>query len=49
MTIRENIAYGLVGSNVPDIEIVQAARIANAHNFIMEFPQVRIRKIFITV
>ena len=35
-TIRENIAYGREG--ISDAEIVRAARIANAHDFIMEFP-----------
>ncbi len=35
-TIRENIAYGREG--ISDEEIVRAARIANAHDFIMEFP-----------
>ena len=35
-TIRENIAYGREG--ISDTEIVRAARIANAHDFIMEFP-----------
>ena len=35
-TIRENIAYGRDG--ISDEEIVCAARIANAHDFIMGFP-----------
>jgi subfamily B ATP-binding cassette protein MsbA len=35
-TIRENIAYGREG--ISDAEIVRAARIANTHDFIMEFP-----------
>ena len=35
-TIRENIAYGREG--LAEAEIVRAARIANAHDFIMEFP-----------
>lgn len=35
-TIRENIAYGR--DDLSDAEIVRAARIANAHDFIMEFP-----------
>lgn len=35
-TIRENIAYGRDG--ISDAEIVRAARIANAHDFIIEFP-----------
>jgi subfamily B ATP-binding cassette protein MsbA len=36
-TIRENIAYGREG--LAEADIVRAARIANAHEFIMEFPQ----------
>ena len=35
-TIRDNIAYGR--EHVTDAEIVRAARIANAHGFIGEFP-----------
>jgi ATP-binding cassette, subfamily B, bacterial MsbA len=35
-TIRDNIAYGRQGLSEPDI--VRAARVANAHEFIMEFP-----------
>ena len=35
-TIRENIAYGREG--LAEAEIVRAARIANAHDFIVEFP-----------
>ena len=36
-TIRENIAYG--GVNVSDKEIERAARLANAHEFIMDLPE----------
>jgi len=36
-TIRENIAYGREG--LSDTDIVRAARVANADDFIMEFPQ----------
>jgi ATP-binding cassette subfamily B protein len=36
-TIRENIAYGR--PDVPDESIVAAAKAANAHDFIMEFPE----------
>jgi len=36
-TIRENIAYGGLGSS--EEEIVQAARRANAHEFISRFPE----------
>lgn len=35
-TVRDNIAYGR--EHVTDAEIVRAARIANAHEFIVEFP-----------
>ncbi|MBI4587401.1 MAG: ABC transporter ATP-binding protein [Candidatus Rokubacteria bacterium] len=35
-TIRENITYGREG--ISDAEIIRAARVANAHDFIMEFP-----------
>jgi subfamily B ATP-binding cassette protein MsbA len=35
-TIRENIAYGREG--LSEAEIVRAARIANAHEFVMELP-----------
>jgi ATP-binding cassette, subfamily B, bacterial MsbA len=35
-TVRENIAYGRDG--ISDAEIVRATRIANAHDFISEFP-----------
>lgn len=36
-TVRENIAYGTVGAT--DKEIEQAAKLANAHDFIMKLPQ----------
>ncbi|MBE2239208.1 MAG: ABC transporter ATP-binding protein [Caldilineaceae bacterium] len=35
-TIRENIAYGI--ENVSDDEVIAAAKAANAHDFIMRFP-----------
>jgi subfamily B ATP-binding cassette protein MsbA len=35
-TIRENIAYGL--TDCPMEKIIEAAKTANAHNFIMEMP-----------
>ncbi|MCB0114656.1 MAG: ATP-binding cassette domain-containing protein, partial [Caldilineaceae bacterium] len=35
-TIRENIAYGRL--NAAEDEIIEAAKAANAHNFIMETP-----------
>ena len=36
-TIRENIAYG--NPQATDTEVIQAAKIAEAHEFIMELPQ----------
>jgi ATP-binding cassette, subfamily B, bacterial len=36
-TIRDNIAYGRLGAS--ELEIVKAAKDANAHDFIMELPQ----------
>ena len=38
-TIAENIAFGREG--VTQREIEEAAKMANAHNFITNFPQVR--------
>lgn len=35
-TIRDNIAYGLNG--IPDDTVINAAKMANAHQFIVEFP-----------
>ena len=37
-TIAENIAYGKDG-NATQEEIEEAAKLANAHNFIIEFPE----------
>lgn len=39
-TIAENISYGQEGATMADIEKV--AKQANAHNFISQFPQVRL-------
>lgn len=36
-SVRSNIAYGL--DNYPDKMIIEAAKAANAHNFIMEMPK----------
>ncbi|SMO44209.1 ABC transporter ATP-binding protein [Solitalea koreensis] len=36
-SIKENIAYGKIGAS--DEEIIEAAKGANAHNFIMTFPE----------
>ncbi len=43
MTIKENIAYGLTfEAEAPSMDrIIEAAKQANAHNFIMDLPQVR--------
>ncbi|MBD2168349.1 ABC transporter ATP-binding protein [Calothrix membranacea FACHB-236] len=37
VSVRENIAYGKLGAT--DIEVEQAAKLANAHEFIMKLPQ----------
>jgi len=37
-SIRENIAYGLAGVTME--EIIQVAKRANAHNFLMEMAEV---------
>lgn len=37
---RENIAYGV--ENPTDEQIEEAAKLANAHNFIMKLPNVRL-------
>lgn len=44
-TIRENIRYGREGSSDNDIE--SAARKANAHNFIMKLPKVKLTSLFL--
>lgn len=36
-TVRENIRYGRLGAS--DEEVVEAAKLANAHSFIMKLPQ----------
>lgn len=38
-TIRENIAFGKEGATQSEIE--EAAKMANAHSFITQFPKVR--------
>jgi subfamily B ATP-binding cassette protein MsbA len=35
-TIRDNITYGREG--IAEVEVIRAARVANAHDFILEFP-----------
>jgi len=37
-SIRENIIFGLDPSEVEEAEIIQACILANAHDFIMSFP-----------
>lgn len=44
-TIRENIRYGREGSSDNDIE--SAARKANAHNFIMKLPKVKLTSLLL--
>ena len=39
MSIGENIASGSVGAKVMQSDIEEAARRANAHDFIVSFPQ----------
>ncbi|VDL73810.1 unnamed protein product [Nippostrongylus brasiliensis] len=38
-TIKENIAYGMMESEVTMDKIIEAAKIANIHDFIMSLPQ----------
>ena len=42
MSVAENIAYGLPYEDVSMEEIIEAAKAANAHDFISSLPQVRI-------
>ena len=42
MSVSENIAYGLPNKDVSHEVIVEAAKAANAHDFIMSLPEVRI-------
>ncbi|KAG0575564.1 hypothetical protein KC19_5G012700 [Ceratodon purpureus] len=39
MTVSENIAYGLPNKDVSETEIVEAAKAANAHDFIVSLPE----------
>lgn len=42
-SIRENISYGLTAHGKPEPsleEVVQVAKLANAHEFISKFPEV---------
>lgn len=40
-SIKENIGYGASTRDVPFCTIIEAAKKANAHNFIMNLPQVK--------
>ncbi|CAF1545502.1 unnamed protein product, partial [Didymodactylos carnosus] len=40
MTVQENIAYGDHGRKIPMVEIIEAAKKANIHDFIQLLPQV---------
>ena len=42
LTIKENISYGDTTRHFSDEEIVEAARSANIHQFIMSLPKVNI-------
>lgn len=42
LSVAENIAYGLPNDHVSKDDIVKAAKAANAHEFIISLPQVRI-------
>ena len=39
-TVRENIAYGDLTRDVPMSDIIEAAKMANIHEFITTLPQV---------
>jgi ABC-type multidrug transport system fused ATPase/permease subunit len=41
MSIGENIAYGAPDRDVDQSEIIEAAKAANAHDFISALPQVK--------
>lgn len=43
LSVAENIAYGLPNDHVSKDDIIKAAKAANAHEFIISLPQVRIR------
>lgn len=40
MSVGENIAYGLPDDNVSKDDVIEAAKAANAHEFIISLPQV---------
>lgn len=39
-TIRDNISYGASFRDISDDEIIDAAKIANIHDYIMTLPKV---------
>uniref|UniRef100_A0A1I8EXT5 ABC transporter n=1 Tax=Wuchereria bancrofti TaxID=6293 RepID=A0A1I8EXT5_WUCBA len=43
-TIRENIGYGLPEDEATEKKIIEAAKIANIHDFILSLPQVRVKE-----
>jgi ABC-type multidrug transport system fused ATPase/permease subunit len=40
MTVSENIAYGLFNKDESETEIIEAAKAANAYDFIISLPEV---------
>lgn len=40
VSVGENIAYGLPDEDVSKEDIIEAAKVANAHEFIISLPQV---------
>ena len=46
-TIRENIAFGSLSENVTLEEVQEAAKLANAHNFVSALPDVSPSNIFL--
>lgn len=41
MSVGENIAYGRPDDDVSKDDVIEAAKAANAHEFIISLPQVR--------
>lgn len=42
VSVGENIAYGLPDDHVSKDDVIKAAKAANAHEFIISLPQVRL-------